>query len=730
MNEKLKKRSFSLKNLALSPFPSFAFFAHEQPPQPRDRLLPIQSAFSGYSGSKLSIEPFVFYMEKVIENMIPASLLEKLVSAQHTNHFDSVLDNLFEQLPLISWSDPQTAPSSFCVTLLCIAEFTQGVGRHFTDTLSRWLIPGKLMNVFSAHSLNFHFKNAKKHPLFIHQIVMDVRNEKELSIIKTNLPKLIREIQINVCAVRQARKVMASSQLTSEQKRAVIEESIATLLEQPSKKIDSNIFDQMHHFLNKVTGEDREAKMQEGFVSLLEHKPTLFDRDIFNEIRHFVLLFRDNFSGKRPLRHLGRIISYQYFFRKSLIRQVREKPQERHLQLKLFKTRLTLDDEKKDILSLLIGINTLQENELFEKRHIISAIESCSANIKIIPDSFVVDRRSSDKIRIFYVEFTKTNDASFSLTEMKQLRHMLPRELNGKIENVIHPVLLSRNEEEVMRTIILLSSELKYVHDIPQVYISFDTQIGQHLSFTVILLRLVHHSISSLKNTLSHAQTTLKCYGFEVKEAGFLRKRYPKEANVFRVEIDKSSFLRKDFSLDLYKARLLVVSELTRLIGEFRDYNGGILSKEQEALLSLKNSLEASTKSNDFLVENFFYSITPPVMRSILYTSHLQTLYRMMLHGLDHNYSNMPFWIQTTYDGDYALFMISSPSYSFKDPICNLLNQWITTLEVSYTYADPYNMGSLGIIARCDDESTKDKIYHTLQATLQQTFELAAAEVQ
>lgn len=665
------------------------------------------------------MEPFIFYMEKIIQTMIPASLLEALNQPQTEESLNLAFDELFNLLPLINWSKVDSSKSSFCVSLLCPADFTQGVGRYFTDTLSRWLIPGKFLTIYSAHSLNFQFESSDKHSFFIHQVVLDNTDKSEVHIINNNLPKLAHEIKVNVTAVKHARRIISHRSLSPDQKRALIEESMTSLIDRPTKAVESNIFDHMHHFLIKLAGEDQEAKMKEGFVSLMEQKPSLFDRDIFNEIRHFILLFRDKFSAVRQLRHLGRIISYQYLFRKTLQRHIRNHPNERSLQLKLFQTQLTVKKTEKNVLSVLIGINILQENELFGERHILAAVESLHPDIKKVCDSFVIDSRSSDKIRVFYIEVEKEDGSSFSLDEMKELKLRLPRELKGKIENVIHPVLFSRNEEEVMRNIVLLSQELKFVHDLPQVYISFDTQVRERLSFTVILLRLLYQKLPPLKKVLELADTSLQCFDFEVKQTGFLRKRYPKEANVFRVELDKTPFLRKDFSLDLYKARLVVSSELSRVLGEFRDFNGGILSKEQEALLALKASLKGTKKSSEFLAENFFYSITPPVMRSILYTSHLHDLYLMMLKALDHTFSDAPFSIQTTYDGEYALIMIASPFATFKEPVCNALQKLsIDQLDLSYTYIDSYDIACLGMIVRCHEEAQNEEIVQEVQLTM------------
>ena len=53
------------------------------------------------------------------------------------------------------------------------------------------------------------------------------------------------------------------------------------------------------------------------------------------------------------------------------------------------------------------------------------------------------------------------------------------------------PVFMPRNEEEIMRNIVSLSDQIKYLRDIPQVFITFDEQTTANLFFTIIMVRLL-----------------------------------------------------------------------------------------------------------------------------------------------------------------------------------------------------------------------------------------------
>lgn len=690
---------------------------------PIKQSLVISPSFSSDIEIGIPLQPFIDYVSQTLFKLIPNDILKELKEASSSLEFERVLSSLSDALPIIKSSDILPSSTTFSTTLLVPANYTHGVGRYFTDTVSRWLIPGKFLPIFSSQSLNFHFNRAKKHLFFINQIIAPIEDPHEVILIQQNFPSLAEEIRLNINAVKHSRRSLAGNRLSPEQKRALIEEGISSLLNRPQIETDSNVFDQMHHFLLKLSGEEKESEIKKSFSLMLKHRPFLFDRDIFSEIRYFILLFRDHFTAMRSHRHITKTISILYFFRKALLRKLSLAPTTRHLSFKIFKAQLTYPHENKNVLSILIGINILQENEFLEKRHILSAVENTLQEIDDVKNSFVVDRRPSEKIRLYYLEIEKKDGSSFSLKEMIALKKRLPRELKKGIENVLHPILLSRNEEEIMRNIVMLSHELKYVHDIPQAYISFDAQMGRKLSFIVILLRILHPKHKPIQETLNLAQTPLCFFDFETKRVGFLRKKHIKEANVFRVELDKTPFLRKDFSLDLFKARLVVSEELAHILGEIRDFNGGILSKQHEALCSLKNSLKDVENSNEFLIENFFYSLTPPISRTILYTSLISSLYLLMLEILKKDFTNERFSIERKTDREYTLTMIASPYGPFKAKILNALSTFnIPTLDLSITYNDSNEIACLGIIHRSENEETSDRLFQTLVDAMEETI--------
>jgi hypothetical protein len=673
----------------------------------------IKAAFTAFNQGP-DFRTFFLFIEETIAAIVPKEILAALKTTSSSEAVHSSIQRFNHILPLLTWSE---SSSKICVSLICPADYTHGVGRYTTDVLCRWLIPGKFLPVLSTQALNFQFHAYPEQNFFFHQVLLDIENHADGDYARNHWSEVANTLKITILAVQHARQIVSNKILTTNQKKALIQENISSLIDRPSKEFDNNIFDQMHHFLIKLSAEEKIGMIRDKFSHFLDQKPNSFDRDIFNEIQQFSMLFRDSFTGIRDLSHISRVISFQYLFRKTLFREVLAAPKERHLSLKFLRTHLHLRSGPKKVLALLIAINVLRENEFFEEKHILSALEHCLKTLRIVPDSFIIDHRSQDRIRLFYLEVEKDNLEPITLEEVRFLKKQLPRELKGHFENVIHPVFMPRNEEEVMRNIVILSQQLKYISDIPQVVISFEAQTEHELSFTVILLRLLKSKSVSLEDLFIQSKTFLKLFDHEVKQVGVVRKKHIKEANVFRILIDKKHFLRKDYSLDLFKARQAISVELCRILGDIRDFNGGILSKQHEVFHKLKEGLSGTGHTNDFLLENFFYSITPPLMQSILSPALLQTLFLMALEALEYNYAKTPRFLKMHHGQEHLIVLVGSRDASFKTRILSHLSELkIPASALTTASVEAYDVSCLGLIYRCDEPSQRDLFENTLRS--------------
>jgi len=496
-----------------------------------------------------------------------------------------------EKLPLIKWSQWEGMPYNVSISLLCLQR--ANAGKFFYEMISRWLIPGRQLHVASFFFTDFTLPDLSDLRFTLSEIVISLQHEQDLELVRTFLPVIESEICMGIVSVYHANRILEIKGLTADEKTAFVQEHIARLI---------------------------------------QSKPAYFDYDIFHQMQHFLVMCSEEFKALRDWRHMSRIICIFYLFRKALHKAIEKEPDKRILSLKLMQARLQVPLGVKEVLSVFVGMNFLNENEVFEDRHLLKALQTYLPALQINPGSVFTINSREDKIMVLYLEVEKEGWEKFSPDEIKRLREVLPRELKERVEKLQRPLFMPRNEEEVMRNILTLSQQLKYPKDLPQVIISFEEQTDTELSFTVILLRVLLSQSRSVQEMFETTSSRLKYIPDRTKHVAWLRKKYPKEASVFRVRLSNSQFLRDDHSVDLFKTRQSVVVELQKIIGEFRDYNGGMIAKQMESMSSLREMiLETLDLRTELFLENFFHSIYPIEWRSIAAPAALKGLFDLFV---------------------------------------------------------------------------------------------------
>ena len=678
-----------------------------------NELLELKVLFSPPEESKDLFDHLGRIIQALLKKTIPEEIIEygkSIESLDNSYQIFQFYQQITEQIPLSTWSvNQEETPCSISITTLAPASDTQGLGRFLLDIYSRWSIPGKQLIIPSVNVLAFEFVHFPGHGFLIHHILGLIENNKDLSIFLGNIPDLVKEMRLNILSVQYARRIVSLKPLTLDQKKLIIQENILSLIERPEREIETNLFEHMHHFLVKVSAEKKITQIKEQIAPLLEYKPKHFERDLFSELHSYVSLFNDEFVAAREMKQLTRIIAYKYFFRKLITNECLSHPNQRHLHVRLLHSVAAIGKETKKVIGILIGINILRENEIVEERHLFTAAQSILSKTLKVPGSVIIDRRSNNNVRTIYLEIYRES-SRFTSAEIKQLIKRLPREIKSRIESVINPIFMPRNEEEVMKNILVLSNQLKYVQDLPQVMINFHKQTSSTISFTIILLRVNKPEDIPLQKLFKKCKSNLIFSEHEVKSVGCLRKKYPKEANIFEMQLEKKQFLRRDFSVDLNSARRYVYNILCEMVGEVRDYNGGMISKQSEVLNSLKKLLLQINIHNDFILENFFYSLTPNYMQSILKPSVLKKLFLILLEAIEHDYSKSIFFLKTQIVEEHFILTVGAINPTFKEYIDHKLEAFdLEPSSLTTSFVNIYEICCLSYILHFRDPDEHQK---------------------
>jgi hypothetical protein len=591
---------------------------------------------------------------------------------------DDQRQEFFSTLPIIHVTPCKKTPSN--MSFFVLSKYRVNAFQFFFDMISHWLIPGKRLNVVLFYAVDFRIPAFGQDIYTLCEVMVNVSNEAELEALQSNWPIIDSEIRLGMQSNYYARRILEIKGLSADAKTAMIQEYIA-------------------HLMTRL--------------------PKDFDYDVLTEMQHVLVICRDEFKEVRGFRHLSRIISVHYLFRKSLREAVKKLPGKRHLSLKLQKAVLHLQEGDKPVLGVLVGINFLGDKEVFEERHLLSAIQNYIPSAKGVENSFFANRRGNEHVCTLYLEIEKCGSEEFSPEEIRLLRRELPTDLKDRIEHLMHPIFMPRNEEEVMRNILSLSNQIKYLHDLPQVIISFDEQTHSHLFFTVILVAVMKPGCQSVQDKFKTADTLLEYIHDRSKTVGFLRKKYAKEATVFGVKLFKHQFLRRDHSIDLNKARQTVVNELTNVVGEVRDFNGGMISKQHELLCTLREMLN-SVKYNELLLENFFYSLTPDVMRTVLEPHVLKNLFLLLLESIEQGFfSEENYSLKIQKKSQHVLVMIKAEDKAIKEIIARAINKfdWPSS-KMATSFVLVYDIAYLGYLFICDEPEKQKHFCQTLQASI------------
>lgn len=503
---------------------------------------------------------------------------------------EGLISALHNMLPLFKWNEWEGSTQHISVFLVHL--YRHNTVKFFHEMISRWLLPCHRINISSFFAVDFQIPQLTSEMYTFCEMAISLESASQRDLVRRQLPIIESEIKLGLVSVYHANRILEIKGLSADEKTSSIQERIASFLKKSPKDLDYDIFSQMQHFLVMCTEE---------------------------------------FKSERNSHHMTRIIYVFYLFHKMLRGQAEKEPEHRFVFVKLSKTHLHLPLGMKKVLCLHIGLNFLSDNEMFEHRHIIRVLHTLCPEVRAIEESYFARSFKETKIHLLYLEIEKIEGGDFSLDELRALRTQLPDAVRNGVEKLKRPVFMPRNEEEVMRSIITLSQQLHYSKDLPQVTISFDEQTELELSFTIILLRILNGAQPSVQKLFEEAKTHLKFIPDRVKNLGLFRKKYVKEATVFRVAIPSLDFIRSDHSIDLFKARKEVLNELQRIVGEVRDYNGGMIAKQHEQFVALKSLFPLMDKPKELLLENVFHSIFPVELRSVLEPAWIKIFFTLLL---------------------------------------------------------------------------------------------------
>lgn len=413
--------------------------------------------------------------------------------------------------------------------------------------------------------------------------------------------------------------------------------------------------------------------------------PFSSDKSIFNDLILLFLLTSKQYLDQRDAHHLFRLVLSMSLMQKKILRMATISSHSRHLQIRWFSTDLSFPFCSKRVYGLLIGFNVTNRYEIFDEENILLALQKYLPELRLVKDSFYTHASSQKNVKIFYLELEKQNGQSLSFEELSFLKMNIEEKVQKCIQTLSPDIFMRQTQEEIYKNIIVLSKEISCLQDLPQVYISFETQTDKEIVFKIILVQISPFHTFSLKDCFLDCKFVLHRH-LTVRTL----EEHPIEAFTFSLYLPRgSAFLRSDGSLNFYIARQKVVDLLNSAIGEFRDYNGGIIIKQQEQLYALKKKChEEGLSGLSELLENFFYELSPLENQIVFPIEKLYALFQFFIAHRKEIIPNDTHLISRTspYEGS-LLMMVQANDRSLLDVITlSLQENPFGTNEIAYNF--------------------------------------------
>ncbi|PCI75835.1 hypothetical protein COB21_05190 [Candidatus Aerophobetes bacterium] len=626
--------------------------------------LSIRPTFHSYSESE-NIKSHLQTMKEVLVQLLPKPL--------PFSDREGLKQWIQRDLPLVETNDCGILPDTLSIFFLC-HQITpiNNIQKFLFDLTKRCLFNEEIHKITSFAHMDIYFEHDMDTPLVIAEVKIVVQYAREYERIKERIPYLKKQVVI------------------ATQHRAY------------SASLD-------HLWL--YGEENKHSNIRDLLLRCIAKFPKYLNTELLVEHQLMQMSLKKEFFTQRSVFHLVRSVISLSIIRNNLINHMTFFIEKRHMNFRLLRTYRYFPFGKKPVLAIIVGINLLDKNEYFDEKQVALSVKKLIPNAKVVQGSTYIPNPKNSQVVTTYIEMEKEDGSDFSFNQMKNLRSHLKKNLGKRIEKLVPSLFVIRNEEETMRNILILSQEIKAVSDIPQVMISFDRHSTEDLRFIVILLRVVRPDEKSVSERLKNASGRIKCQMDRVQTVNYI-KGAPLEASVFQLKITNiSDFLRMDFSVNVYLARQSIIRFLEQGMGEFRDYNGGMILKQQELLGQIKRLFSEHEIEEQEILESAYYSLSPIETQATLPLNFLCMFLEVFLEHFKsvsrHHHKNH-LLIKDNQEGIYVVF--SSITKGFNDFVSEKNGELLTNIISSQMAHDSRTYCSY--LWTDVDEEKKEAIKH------------------
>ena len=361
-------------------------------------------------------------------------------------------------------------------------------------------------------------------------------------------------------------------------------------------------------FVAPSSDQTQRSELRSAVLKAIFRFPKLFNLSLYKSYERMVVNCPDLFLSERSSFHLKKILCVQFFLQKRM-ESALQKESGRQLLLKLFRG--------PSRICVAIANSSTRP---FQKEQLFKAIDVLLPGINEVPRSFYLWHSGTDPYFYSYFEVDKLRGKEISSKHLGNLETALQEQLLAS--SPLTPALFwPYNKEESHRQIQLLVREMTDEQDMPHIAIHFQEQTASSLEFLIHLVR----PKSKRPFTLEDLPESLSFFRYSKH---VINTPFTIEIEAFSIRLPAQIFDVRD-SINLLYARRYLVKQLEKIIGPFRDYNGGLFEKQQDHFEKMRIQLAAKIPYFDIFAEKVFYALHPFERWLFLSIDEVEELFRL-----------------------------------------------------------------------------------------------------
>lgn len=333
------------------------------------------------------------------------------------------------------------------------------------------------------------------------------------------------------------------------------------------------------------------ANLRSDVMKIAFRFPHLFNLLLYRSYELFVVNCPNDFLVNRTRSHLHKILCNQFFLQKRMEEALQKDGSQKQLMIKLFRA------------PSRIGVALAYSSSYaFQKNQFLKALDLLLPGISEVPRSFYLWHSPEFPYFFTYFEVDKLRGKELSNGQLAAIETALKEQILAS-SPLTPAVFWPYNKEESHRQIQLLVREITDKEDMTHLSIHFQEQTGSSLEFLVHLVR------PKAAEPIPFENLPESLYFFRYSRH-LINTPFSIEIEAFSIKMPSQLFDIRD-SINLLYARRYLVKQLEAIIGEFRDFNGGLFEKQQDHFESVRLELSSKIPYFELFAERVFYALHP-----------------------------------------------------------------------------------------------------------------------